>query len=273
MKKMIFLLILLSGFNFAYAGKELGNGGDVETYGKELGNGGNNNVLGFYSIAMYVDSDISREPAKYPEVPNGLLSKIIHSTKFLVSEVPLYVDYKGICQEAVAVNYKNPNRIVIDSKKWLALTPNEQKSLAFHELLGLAGLESTGDYRISARYFASNQIDIYNCIASDETVTESFTLSDPKTSTTKTYLTTVVNGVTTQSILIIMGPGLLDPMTPSSDSTYIQINRMQKGATDWENIQTTTFFGDPKLPRRFQLELDKSPPYSTSVALTCQVGN
>jgi len=260
MKQLILIIVMLGSFNVALAGKEVGNGGA-------------SNPLGFLDIALSVVADIDAEPAKYPEITAGLLQGLIYTTKVLVSEDPLFVDYGLIHQQVVAINYQNPNRIILHRLSWLALSESEKKAISFHELLGLAGIESTGDYHVSSRYFASNNFDLFDCWLSDNTKINEFTLSDPKNSWSKAYLDTIVNGVIVERVFVAMGPGMLEPSAPTSDSSYIQINRMTKGATDWENVQTTTFFGDPKLPRRFQLELDKTPPYGNPLTLHCQAIN
>jgi hypothetical protein len=243
--------------------------------GKELGNGGSAAALGFYEVIQSVLKDIQIESAKYPELVNIHLDAIAKDTSFIVSEEPLLVEHNGIHQESTAVNFKNPYRILIHRESWMKLSEKEKKTIAFHEILSLAGLEETGNYRISQRYYSQNQVSLYDCSAvviNHTSFALNFVLSDDS-STRGVYLDTPFTAQGAERFYMRMGPGHLDPFAPNPDSVVIIISRLRKSSNDWDISKTTNFFGEPKLPRKFQMELDAEDANSSAINLTCTLKN
>lgn len=241
--------------------------------GKELGNGGSRTALEFYDIFEKVLVDIQLESAKYPELADIHLDAIIKDTSLMISDKPLFVFYNGIRQESTAVNYKNPRRLIIHQESWNELSEKEKKVLAFHEVLSLAGLEKTGDYSISQRYYSQNQVSLYNCYASAMNAQGlSFILSEDS-STKGVYIDTPFTAQGLERFYIRMGPGTLDHSKDNSDSVYIFVDRLRKKSEIWDTLNTITFFGDPKLPRKFQMELNPIDAASSDLTLTCSLKN
>lgn len=121
--------------------------------GKTIGNGGDSRAMEFFQSATQAISEIRNNLDLYPEVMGVDLEKILTSTQVLVSEVPVYATKDGVNQFSTAINYHDPNTIVLYGPRWSAMkNASIRKALALHEVLGLAGLEETGDYSISRRY-------------------------------------------------------------------------------------------------------------------------
>lgn len=122
--------------------------------GKVIGNGGDSRALDFYNYATAAIKKVKNN-ATYPEV-NGLdLQAKLDNTEILVSEVPLYSIKGEVRQFSTAINYKNPDTIIIYGPRWNDLKNNSIKSaLALHEVLSLADIEETGVYTVSQRFLA-----------------------------------------------------------------------------------------------------------------------
>jgi hypothetical protein len=121
--------------------------------GKAIGNGGDSRALEFFQSAAQAITEIKNVPNLYPEVTGLDLEKILNNTQILVSEVPVYALKDGINQFSTAINYSDPDTIVLYGPRWSAVkNASIRKSLALHEVLGLANLEKTGEYNISKRY-------------------------------------------------------------------------------------------------------------------------
>jgi len=243
--------------------------------GQDRGNGGDANALGFYEVIQNVLKDIQIESGKYPELKNVPLDDIANNTSFVLSEEPLFVEYNGIHQQSTAVNFKNPYRILIHRESWMKLSEKEKKIIAFHEILSLAGLEETGNYRISQRYYTQNQFSLYDCnavVINHSSFEINFVLSDDS-SIRGVYFDTPFTAQGAERFYMRMGPGYLDPISRQPDSIVIMIARLRKSSKDWDISKSTNFFGDPKLPRRFQLELDAEDVNSSAINLTCTLKN
>lgn len=277
--KLVLSTIAFSFLSSAYAGEiicnganvtnPIGWGGDMQPFGKELGNGGNINGLDFYNIARQVVDEVSSQPSLYPELAKGELSCALYTTKIIISEDPLFVEYNNVRQEVVAVNYNTPNRIFIHRKGWLDLNDNQKKSIAFHELLGILGRESTGDYKISSRYFGPHKVALYKCSAwfSSAVTPLEFSISEVTAGTT---LDVNVNQQVVERFYIRTSTGTVDLTSPKPDSVVLIVLRLKKGLTDWEGSQQMNFFGVPTLPNKFHLELDKTEPGLNDIILDCE---
>lgn len=279
MIKWLLSALVLGCFNFALAGEIICSGANVtnpngwnggKVFGKELGNGGNVDGLDFSKISTEVLKDISSQPSIFPEVNKDTLACVLYTTKIIVSVDPLFIDYHGVRQQVVAVNYTGPNRIIIHRSSWLDLSENQKKSIAFHELLGVMGLESTGDYKISSRYFAPNQVSLYQCVA--WLVPSNFYQQFSMSETTKgTWIETPQNQQVMERFYIRTSPGALENWDgTTTKSVVLIVTRSKKGATDWEATQNMNFFGLPMLPSQFHLELDKDEPNHNDLILDCK---
>lgn len=141
MKKAISLLLAMTISFTCFAG------------GKVIGNGGDDIALEFYKIGLSAIAEIKDSIELYPELKDVNLVEVINSTEILVSENPIYSLKKGVSQFSTAINYNDPNTIVVYGPRW-SRTNNVhiRKALALHEVLSLAGIENTGNYTISKRY-------------------------------------------------------------------------------------------------------------------------
>lgn len=127
--------------------------------GKVIGNGGDSRALDFYNYAQSSITFLKNNIDQYPEVKNADLQSILDKAEILVSEVPLYSVKGEVRQFSTAINYKNPDTIVIYGPRWNDLKNNSIKSaLALHEVLSLAGIEETGVYTVSQRFLAASGI-------------------------------------------------------------------------------------------------------------------
>jgi hypothetical protein len=148
MKRLISFGLLLSSLLAPRAGTA---GGEWH-----VGNSGNPTALDFAKSAQAAIQVVDADPLDYPGVQNSNLENILENAHILVSEIPYYVNQDGVQQRAAAVNYQDSDLIVIDQELWSEIGDlSIKKALALHEVLGLAGLEQTGDYPISEKYLAS----------------------------------------------------------------------------------------------------------------------
>jgi hypothetical protein len=140
MKKVLFVLILMT-MSMACA-----TGGNV-------GNGGNAVALEFIQSAREALQDIHLDRQSFPELASTDLIAILEKAKVLGTNEKLTVNLNNHIQEVAAQNFPKENLILINRKAWKDIEMKAlKKALAFHELLGLAGIESTGKYPISQRY-------------------------------------------------------------------------------------------------------------------------
>lgn len=147
MKLIIFLLAAFICSSSVFAG------------GKVIGNGGDSRALDFYNYAQESIKNVKKNAVLYPEVKDIDLQGILDKTEILISEIPLYSVKGEVRQFSTAINYKNPDTIVVYGPRWNDLRNNSIKlSLALHEVLSLAGIEETGVYTVSQRYLAANGI-------------------------------------------------------------------------------------------------------------------
>lgn len=128
--------------------------------GKVIGNGGDSRALDFYNFALESINKVKSNPLAYPEVKDIDLQAILEKAEILTSEVPLYSVKGEVRQFSTAINYKNPDTIVIYGPRWSDLRNKPVKlALALHEVLSLAGVEETGVYTVSQKYLAANGIE------------------------------------------------------------------------------------------------------------------
>lgn len=117
------------------------------------GNGGNEIALEFKVLGAKAIAAVLASPAHYPEVQGLALAKKLEAASVIVSPEPLFVKVGGFVQECTAKNYRDPDTIVIAKANWQRIQSEPVKqALALHEVLGLAGVEGTGDYRVSNRF-------------------------------------------------------------------------------------------------------------------------
>jgi len=147
MKKLVLLLGVLISTN-AFA---LGGG--------TVGNGGNEIALDFIQTAQRVLQTFGGYLKTYPELKGKNLKETLNKAQVLSSRTPLYVEKNSVKQECTAMNFPQQLTIAINEKRWSQLTePAIKEALALHELLGLVGVEQTGNYYISKKYLIKNGI-------------------------------------------------------------------------------------------------------------------
>lgn len=137
LKTLAYLTLLLP--LLAHAGRE--------------GNGGDPLALEFAQSARDAIQDIQNSAGEYPAIKAAELSATLSTAKILIVNEALFVTSGKTKQESAAVNFSETNSIYVNRKSWSSITSSEiRKALALHELLGLAGKESTGSYPISQKY-------------------------------------------------------------------------------------------------------------------------
>jgi hypothetical protein len=119
----------------------------------EIGNGGDPIALEFQNSAQIAIKDIQGDLADYPSLKGVDLGSIFAHTLVLVTDTPLYVTSGVTTQESTAINHHNPDTVVINRASWERIENfNVRDALALHEILGLAGIEGTGNYSVSQVY-------------------------------------------------------------------------------------------------------------------------
>lgn len=147
MKIFVFLTLFIGS---AVSSAKINNGGNV-------GNGGDPIALEFLQNANKVIEDVFSDLRSYPEVKNVDLRATLQKIKVVITEETLWVEVDGRKQVSTAVNFPATNTVVINRALWYKIATRERKlSLVFHEILGLVGLEKSGDYSISQRYKDKN---------------------------------------------------------------------------------------------------------------------
>jgi hypothetical protein len=127
--------------------------------GPGVSSGGNDVGVLFRQAAQLVLDNVYREAILFPEIGQLDLYSILNSTTILVTTKHLTVDVNGVSQPSAAINYRSPNTIIVSGDLWFSMPSDEvRQALAFHEILCLAGLESTGKYNISSRYLGTSSL-------------------------------------------------------------------------------------------------------------------
>lgn len=116
------------------------------------GNGGDGEALQFKLAGEAAIQSIIADPARYPEVRNLDLRQALDRAQILVTQQTLVVTKDGIRQDSVAVNYPTKDLIVLNRARWASQPARVQQGLALHEILGLEGIETTGNYAVSQRF-------------------------------------------------------------------------------------------------------------------------
>lgn len=121
--------------------------------GKETGNGGDPIGIEFHKAAEQVIADVEQTRSFYPELGSIDLNAVLQSATILATDDRLTVPVGNQTQDSTAENDPIQKIIWVNRTAWNQnKSPQVRKALAFHELLGLVGLETTGQYPISGRY-------------------------------------------------------------------------------------------------------------------------
>ena len=164
-------LVLFFGASLAASMTFAKNGG-----GSDAGNGGNEIALEFFNAGKRALQIYNKVLSTYPELKGKDLVQALEKTQILVSSTTLYVDKDGVRQESTAMNFENPSTIVVHDKKWKRISQLAIKeALALHEVLGLVGIEKTGDYHISKGYLQFVNVPCKNDICDGSEAKESGT--------------------------------------------------------------------------------------------------
>jgi hypothetical protein len=143
MKSILFLSIAFI-FQFSF--------GEID----RKGNGGDPIAFEFMNSARAAFLSIDRNSDLYSHVDISALTRLLQSTKIVVTNEPIFVIVDGVRQQSVAANFHDPNRIVLHRSAWLAIKdPDTKKALALHEYLSLLGIESSGNYEVSRNITAN----------------------------------------------------------------------------------------------------------------------
>jgi hypothetical protein len=102
----------------------------------------------FYQIDSEIAKSLEKRDRKF---------KVLVTTKKLIIETG---SQKQVC---VAMNTPSIRTITINSAAWMQIkNANAKEGLALHEFLSLEGLEKTGEYPISGKYFAAFDLNPYS---------------------------------------------------------------------------------------------------------------
>ena len=139
---LLTLACLLRPF-MAFAGNEGANAGDE--VGLEF-------QASYYGAFSDIESNFLDLHAKI--VPTKAF-EIADRVQIVTVNEPLQVQIGDRFQESVATNDLQKNLILINRTRWNAIKSHEvRKSLALHEILSMAGLESSALYPISSVYLS-----------------------------------------------------------------------------------------------------------------------
>lgn len=130
--------------------------------GGVAGGGGDEVGMMFLSSALGVAVEIKDQAANFPELAGIDLLAVAQSASVTVSDTPLLAKLPdGTSQESIALNFPTSGRIKVNRTRWEHLS-NEfvRRGIALHELLGLKGIETTGNYPYSGRYLATHGYDL-----------------------------------------------------------------------------------------------------------------
>lgn len=137
------------------------------------GNGGTEIGFEVKQLGARAVKAVTADPAAYPELKGLDLAVTLEGALVLVSPDPLFVVRGGQVQECTAKNIRgvkagNPDTILVSRPAWEKIRSEPIKqALALHEVLGLAGVESTGDYRVSNRYLRSLGVECPSGLCDD----------------------------------------------------------------------------------------------------------
>lgn len=237
--------------------------------GKELGNGGDPLALDFQRVALEVIHKVQSHSEEFPELRKMNLISFIAGIKILVTNSALWVDLGGVHQECVATNERSPLRITVNRGRWLGLKdPDMKEALVLHEIAGAAGLERTGDYHISERYLricANEAFPSYRSLYSCNSVA---TLMDGKKKQVSSYQAFQVgdlnfenlgNVIVTHKINdeefrwgVHVGSGFISDKDEFSSA---EVTFFKKIGNDWQGQGQSSFLGiNNVLPPTFNME-------------------
>lgn len=122
----------------------------------DKGHGGDPLGLEFKNAAATAIGAVKANHAVFSKLDGANLLKILHQSRVLVSDQRLNVKTKNDGdQDSAAINYhsRSGDVIVINRSRWNAIESADVKqALALHEVLGLSGVEDTGNYSQSQLY-------------------------------------------------------------------------------------------------------------------------
>lgn len=149
--KILFVLLMVGSTASAVTSME---GSGVRGGGDELG-------LEFTSVATAAMAEAAALDAGLATlVAAHDLVTVAAKMEVIAADAPLVEFSKGSFQEFVAINEPSLRRVYVNRERWAALKSAPlRRGLAFHEVLSLAGLESTGRYPHSARYLGLLGVD------------------------------------------------------------------------------------------------------------------
>lgn len=132
-----------------------------EKLGNEGANGGDEVALEFkQAFSSAVARAKERSPYLYEMITGAKLPLVFGSAIVLVTDEPLTVKRNGFYQDSVAINYPNTGQIILNRHRWKELRNEIKEALSLHEVAGLVGVESTGQYSISSLYLGLFSLDV-----------------------------------------------------------------------------------------------------------------
>lgn len=124
--------------------------------GNEGGHGGDEVALEFLDAFDRARIYVQRDPSlAFASLRGFDFESTLASPRILTVDEPLFVEWGNQRQESAAVNYPRSKIIKVNRSRWRAIaSPALKAALALHEVLGLVGLEETGNYPYSGLYLA-----------------------------------------------------------------------------------------------------------------------
>lgn len=116
--------------------------------------GGDEIALEFFMSAQKAIEDVGVLDAEMAAVFKRLrVTDSLSAMSVVVVTYPLFVATDEERQESIAVNEPSASRVLVNRARWRDLSDERiRRAIALHEVLSLAGLESTGDYGYTKRY-------------------------------------------------------------------------------------------------------------------------
>jgi len=123
--------------------------------GTKDGGGGDDVAIDFSGAAEKALRELQQADAKtYSELMVKGIEGVLANAHIIVVDDTLDVEFKNLIQSSVAFNSPKWQTILVNRARWKDIpSENLKKSIALHEVLSLRGLESTGYYPISGRFW------------------------------------------------------------------------------------------------------------------------
>jgi hypothetical protein len=133
---------------------------DSQAGGKAVGNGGDELALELQNAALHAITQAAELGLISHDQLAPLRALTLEAT-VLTADNPLASFKDGVEQESIAINLPEQKTIVLNRFRWLDVSNARlREGIALHEVLSLAAIEGTGNYRVSGAYLSHFQLDL-----------------------------------------------------------------------------------------------------------------